>query len=80
MSSPENRGPAVIAMTKLIISVPTIVRARAIKEAFWVGNDVLHRRLSASSGLDFGILSLCSRSCVSLPTPVELVSYDHRLA
>src|SRR5262249_24091093 len=36
---PENRDPVVIAITKLIISVPTIVRSRAIK-SLWVGNGV----------------------------------------
>jgi hypothetical protein len=63
-----------------IISVATHRSACTCDKSLWVGNDVLHRLLSADSGLDFGILSLCSRPCVSPPTPGDLVSYDHRLA
>jgi hypothetical protein len=57
--------PVVIAISKLI-SVPTIVRARAIKE---VGNTTsLQPRLSADGGLHFGFYYCVSRSCVSAPT------------
>ena len=63
-----------------IISVATHRSACTCDKSLWVGNDVRQRRLTADGGLHFGILSMCSRRCVSPPTPADLVSYDHRLA
>jgi hypothetical protein len=75
----ENRDPVVTSITKLIISVPTTARARAIK-AFGLATTSLHCRLRASGAGVLDFLIVHQGLAYQAPMPARPVSYDHCLA